>query len=191
MVAIPCMAVVQGHIIGVMPARLKPRSCRHPTCLSEKQHGLLCGGRGSHPRSTADRLAWLCGRAQIGELISRAMERVGRQGVVTMEESRTAEDNLYVVEGMQFDRGYISPYFVTDPERMVRPRSCSGMPGRRALPGQRAGCMCVTGTQSAPANILLVTLWALHQTKSFGKCDCLVYQYVLRQGMHCGNVGRL
>lgn len=47
------------------------------------------------------------------------MARVGRQGVVTMEESRTAEDNLYVVEGMQFDRGYISPYFITDPERMV------------------------------------------------------------------------
>ena len=48
------------------------------------------------------------------------MDRVGRAGVVTMEESRTAEDHLYVVEGMQFDRGYISPYFVTDPERMVR-----------------------------------------------------------------------
>ena len=47
------------------------------------------------------------------------MGKVGRQGVVTMEESRTAEDHLYVVEGMQFDRGYISPYFVTDPERMV------------------------------------------------------------------------
>ena len=58
--------------------------------------------------------------AQIGQLISDAMDRVGRQGVVTMEESRTAEDHLYVVEGMQFDRGYISPYFVTDPERMVR-----------------------------------------------------------------------
>lgn len=57
--------------------------------------------------------------AQIGKLISDAMAKVGRQGVVTMEESRTAEDNLYVVEGMQFDRGYISPYFVTDPERMV------------------------------------------------------------------------
>ena len=56
---------------------------------------------------------------QIGSLISAAMDRVGRQGVVTMEESRTAEDNLYVVEGMQFERGYISPYFVTDPERMV------------------------------------------------------------------------
>ncbi len=60
----------------------------------------------------------VCG--QVGQLISDAMGRVGRQGVVTMEESRTAEDHLYVVEGMQFDRGYISPYFVTDPERMVR-----------------------------------------------------------------------
>lgn len=47
------------------------------------------------------------------------MMRVGRAGVVTMEESKTAEDSLHVVEGMQFDRGYISPYFVTDPERMV------------------------------------------------------------------------
>ena len=44
---------------------------------------------------------------------------MGRQGVVTMEESRTAEDSLYVVEGMQFERGYVSPYFVTDPERMM------------------------------------------------------------------------
>lgn len=55
----------------------------------------------------------------IGDLIASAMAKVGRGGVVTMEESRTAEDNLYVVEGMQFERGYISPYFVTDPERMV------------------------------------------------------------------------
>ena len=56
---------------------------------------------------------------EIGDMISRAMQRVGRQGVVTMEESRTAEDSLYVVEGMQFERGYVSPYFVTDPERMI------------------------------------------------------------------------
>jgi len=56
---------------------------------------------------------------EIGQLIADAMAKVGRQGVVTMEESRTAEDNLYFVEGMQFDRGYYSPYFVTDPERMV------------------------------------------------------------------------
>ena len=67
---------------------------------------------------------------QIGELISRALARVGRQGVVTMEESRTAEDHMYVVEGMQFDRGYISPYFVTDPERMVRPPQMSGIGSR-------------------------------------------------------------
>jgi hypothetical protein len=59
---------------------------------------------------------------QIGQLISDAMMRVGRAGVVTMEESKTAEDSLHVVEGMQFDRGYISPYFVTDPERMVSAR---------------------------------------------------------------------
>lgn len=52
-------------------------------------------------------------------MICKAMQRVGRQGVVTMEESRTADDSLYVVEGMQFDRGFISPYFVTDPERMA------------------------------------------------------------------------
>lgn len=59
------------------------------------------------------------GNEKVGQLIKDAMERVGRQGVVTMEESKTAEDYLHVVEGMQFDRGYISPYFVTDPERMV------------------------------------------------------------------------
>lgn len=59
------------------------------------------------------------GNEVIGSLISQALAKVGRQGVVTQEESRTADDYLYVVEGMQFDRGYISPYFVTDPERMV------------------------------------------------------------------------
>ena len=59
------------------------------------------------------------GNPEIGQLIADAMAKVGRQGVVTMEESKTAEDNLVFVEGMQFDRGYYSPYFVTDPERMV------------------------------------------------------------------------
>ncbi|KAK2078922.1 hypothetical protein QBZ16_002612 [Prototheca wickerhamii] len=59
------------------------------------------------------------GNEVVGQLIADAMARVGRAGVVTMEESKTAEDALQVVEGMQFDRGYISPYFVTDPERMV------------------------------------------------------------------------
>jgi chaperonin GroEL len=55
---------------------------------------------------------------QVGSLIADAMKKVGKDGVITVEESKTMETTLEVVEGMQFDRGYLSPYFVTDPERM-------------------------------------------------------------------------
>src|SRR5438034_2753787 len=54
----------------------------------------------------------------IGRIIAEAMKKVGKDGVITVEESKTLETQLDVVEGMQFDRGYLSPYFVTDPERM-------------------------------------------------------------------------
>jgi chaperonin GroEL len=58
------------------------------------------------------------GDATIGTIIAKAMDQVGKDGVITVEESKTMETALEVVEGMQFDRGYLSPYFVTDPERM-------------------------------------------------------------------------
>ena len=56
--------------------------------------------------------------ATIGDIIAEAMEKVGKEGVITVEEAKSLDTQLEIVEGMQFDRGYLSPYFVTDPDRM-------------------------------------------------------------------------
>ena len=58
------------------------------------------------------------GEEEIGNIISEAMDKVGKDGTITVEEAKTLETTLDVVEGMQFDKGYLSPYFVTDPEEM-------------------------------------------------------------------------
>src|SRR5262249_15714608 len=59
------------------------------------------------------------GDTSIGNMLAEAMEKVGKEGVITVEEAKGMESSLEVVEGMQFDRGYLSPYFVTDPEKMT------------------------------------------------------------------------
>ena len=102
---------------GANPMALKRGIDKAVTAVVEEVHNL------SKPVS-GDAIAQVGtvsanGDATIGKIIAEAMDKVGKDGVITVEESKTMDTSLEVVEGMQFDRGYLSPYFVTDPDRMV------------------------------------------------------------------------
>src|SRR3989475_447471 len=97
--------------INIMAAAVK-------ATLGPKGRNIVIDKKFGSPTITKDATVASNNDKTIGNLIAEAMEKVGKDGVITVEESKSADTVLDVVEGMQFDRGYLSPYFVTDAERM-------------------------------------------------------------------------
>jgi len=102
---------------GVNPMELKRGIDKAVAAISEELKKV------SKPTRNSEEIAQVGtvsanGDATIGKMLAEAMEKVGKEGVITVEEAKSMDSTLEVVEGMQFDRGYISPYFVTDPQRM-------------------------------------------------------------------------
>ncbi|MCL4685426.1 chaperonin GroEL [Myxococcota bacterium] len=104
-------------VAGMNPMELKRGIAKAVTAMTEELKKL------SKPTRDQSEIAQVGtisanGDETIGKMIAKAMEKVGKEGVITVEEAKSMDSALEVVEGMQFDRGYLSPYFVTDPERM-------------------------------------------------------------------------
>jgi len=102
---------------GLNPMDLKRGIDASVAAIIEKLHEMSVETKGKQDIAQVGTIS-ANGDETIGEMIAEAMEKVGKEGVITVEESKTMASELDVVEGMQFDRGYLSPYFVTDSERM-------------------------------------------------------------------------